>query len=453
VRDRFVPVRVDTDRRPEINDRYNLGGWPTTAFLTPGGEILGGGTFIPADRLVPMLAQVADAYVAREEELRTKAEEVRARRTAERAGIAGGELPDLGAPEWLADRLVEAFDPAHGGFGVEPKYPHAPALVFALRQWRRTGDSRLEMVVRRSLEAMASGGLHDDVEGGFFRYATTRDWALPHTEKILEENAALIRLYLEAAAAFRHPPYAERALDALRYVDATLTDPVDGGFYASQRANRRYYSLPTREARRSHEPPEVDRTIYAGANAAMAAAWLDAAVMTGDTSLRDAAIRAVERVVLGAYRPGSGLAHALGPRAQPPLLADHVAMSGLLLDLAEATGQRPYLELSQELMYYALRTMWDGSSGGFFDVDGSPEGREGDVGLLREPLKPSALNAEAARVLIRLARSADDPSLRDRAVETLAAVAPIVRTLGLLAAPYGLAILELQADAGQQEKS
>jgi uncharacterized protein YyaL (SSP411 family) len=193
--------------------------------------------------------------------------------------------------------------------------------------------------------------------------------------------------------------------------------------------------------------------MYSGANAAMAAAWLDAAIMTGDTSLRDVAIRAVERTVLGAYRPGSGLAHAIGSRAQPPLLADHVAMSGLLLDLAEATGQRPYLELSQELMYYALRTMWDGSSAGFFDVGGSPEGREGDVGLLREPLKPSGLNAEAARVLIRLARSADDPSLRDRAVETLAAVAPVVRTLGLLAASYGLAILELRADAGPQEKS
>ena len=190
VRDRFVPIRVDPDARPDVGERYSLGGWPTTAFLTPDGDILGGETYATPRRMRELLPRVSDAFAAQREELA-------ARRAppAPHPVVPPGAAPDPGIDAWLADRLLSEFDQDHGGFGAGPKRIHAAALDFA-SQCVRAGQEAFVPVVDRTLDAMAWGGLYDHGDGGVFRYCARRDWTEPATEKLLEANAAVLGLFL-----------------------------------------------------------------------------------------------------------------------------------------------------------------------------------------------------------------------------------------------------------------
>src|SRR5262245_29343807 len=226
IRDRFVPVRVDTDQRPDINERYNLGGWPTTAFLTARGEIVTGGTFVPVDRMPGVLARVADAFEKRAVEILERA---KGHGDVERQPPAE---PVTGSDRDLTEAVVSSFDEEYGGFGVEPKFPHAAPLSLAMALYRACGDPRLEYVVGRTLDAMFDDGLWDHVSGGFYRYSTGRGWRLPHREKLLDTNAALLRVYAEAALLFQR----RADLDRCRAIAGFITGALraeGGGYYGS----------------------------------------------------------------------------------------------------------------------------------------------------------------------------------------------------------------------------
>src|SRR4029077_12804096 len=187
VRDRFIPVRVDTDHRPDINERYNLGGWPTTAFLTADGEVLTGGTFIPVDRMRGVLDRVAAAAGRLNEEGAASGAEGGARNAAVDTGVVEYDV-DV---DQLVTSIFATYDDQHGGFGIEPKFPHTAALALATSLYREDEDPRWRRIVERTLDAMFDGGLWDAGGGGFFRYAVTRDWQLPHREKLLGHTPAL----------------------------------------------------------------------------------------------------------------------------------------------------------------------------------------------------------------------------------------------------------------------
>ncbi|MEO6238279.1 MAG: DUF255 domain-containing protein, partial [Vicinamibacterales bacterium] len=209
---RFVAVRVDTDRRPDINERYNLGGWPTTAFLTPSGAIIAGGTFIAADRMTGVLNRVAAAF------------NVRVSAGAAPSAIAAAAQASATGPgdAQLIESIFATFDDAHGGFGTEPKFPHAAPLHLALALFRQTGEDRWRRIVEGSLDAMAERGLWDAEHGGFFRYATTRDWQRPHDGKLLETNAELLRVCAEAALVFERPVDRDRCAAVAAFITTTL---------------------------------------------------------------------------------------------------------------------------------------------------------------------------------------------------------------------------------------
>ncbi len=231
VNDRFVPIRVNADRRPDISDRYSLGGWPTTAFLTTEGEVIGGGTYVTVDRMPSVLERVADAFRSRREEL-----------TTARVRPEAPESDDRPASSDIAAHVFDSFDAEHGGFGTEPKFPLTAPLELALDMYRENQDPALAHIVEATLDAMGWGGLYDELDGGFFRYAATRDWHQPHQEKLLDVNASLLRIYVEASETLRIARYRERAGDVLRYVQTWLADPVDGGWAGSQQADRGYYA-------------------------------------------------------------------------------------------------------------------------------------------------------------------------------------------------------------------
>jgi uncharacterized protein YyaL (SSP411 family) len=425
---RYVPIRVDADRRPDICERYSLGGWPTTAFLTPDGGLLGGGTYVDHERLADVLERVAHAFSSG---------------SHVRVGQTGPEGRPAVAPALTADQLIEridrCYDPEHGGFGGAPKFPHAAPVHLALALYRQQQSHTHRDMAIKTLDAMGWGPLHDDRDGGFFRCSRSGDWTAPEQEKLLDVNAALLDVYVDAFETLQLSRYGERAEDVLRYVQTWLADPVDGGWAGSQRADPEYYSGEAGASGSADTPgPRIDRTLYTSWNAAMASSALKAGRVFGDAGLSEFAIRSLERIVGLCYQPGAGMAHYHDGAPQVRgLLGDQIAMADAQLDAFEATGNVVYRMLAEELVLHALRTLWDESDGGFFDRMVDPEG---DVGLMQDRLKPFAGNCAAARALRRVARLCGRETLVGTADRAVAAVRHEASDAGPIAAELVLAL-------------
>ena len=437
VHERFVPIWVDADRRPDISERYSLGGWPTTAFLTPNARLLGGETYATAERLMELLPKVADAFTRQRTILNAEANEGLGR-IHHPTSLTGGLDPSLDG--WVAKHLLEQFDAEHGGFGTGAKRIHGDALELA-RQYVRAGDSAFVPVVERTLRAMAFGGLYDHRDGGVFRFCARRDWTDPSTEKLLAVNATALRLFLDDDENEAND-WHERAFDILRFVRQTFVQQGSEhvGFSASRRADQGYYTADVDAT--GGLPPPVDASVYADGTALMARAYVRAASVFKDDSLLAFATDAVERVVLDTYERGGGIAHQADASSYVRgLLTDQVRTSAALLDLYTTTAREAYLDMAQELMHFAIRRLWDREVGGFRDRVHDDD----DIGLLHEPLCPYLMNCEAARVLARLALLAEVPAFRERAVSTLASQNAAVRANGVDAASYVVAMRELEA--------
>ena len=439
----LVPVRVDADRRPDVNDRYNLDGWPTTVLLTPSGEMLTGTTYLPPDGLLAMLDEVTSAYASGRTALEQRANAMASARRAGPRPLPLALDPDLSAPDWLAELIVREVDADYGGFGADGKFLHIAALTAGVRHHARTPAAGLGNAVVRTLEALAGSGIRDGVDGGFFRYAASREWMRPHTEKMLGDQVGMVRLFLEAAAVFDRPDWADVAKDTIGYVHHTLADPAEGRFFASQAAHETFYQLPSDASRRGLRAPQVDRTLFTDWTAQAASVWIAAGQMLGDASLTEFGARALDRALVASYRPGEGVAHWVDGRAGVRgLLTDQVYAARALLDLHDATANPTWSAMAEDLLRTALRTLWDDHGGGFFD---RPATGPDALGMLADPLKPLAVNCVAATVLARLARLRGDTDLQQRALDTLRGQTTGYRTQGLFGAPYALAVMEMFA--------
>jgi uncharacterized protein len=422
IHERFIPIRVDADRRPDVSERYSLGGWPTTAWLTPDGEVLSGGTYVGAEQMIALLNQVADAWRDRAPEIRARAASLQhdVPRPPSHEASADRRAPDLAAVDWFRALLLEEFDATHGGFGSGSKYPHAPAMRLALAVAGEDADEAMRQIAEVTLERM--GALWDPANGGFYRYADAPDWGRPGTEKTLEDNAALLGVYLDAAIRLQSDDYRNRAAELVRWVKGTLADEAGGGFYNAQAAVSRV----------------VDRSMYVDRNADMIAALLRAAALFEDPWLRDFALKSLETVILPGYAPGGGVVHEYvgrvpsDPAPTRGLLGDQIRVASSLIWAHVITEQLPYSMLALELVQFAIRTMWDEQAGCFRDRASG-----------ESPVHPFALNCEAACVLNRLATLTGDQTHYDRAIAILGFFAPNYRRHGLFGAPYALATREV----------
>jgi uncharacterized protein len=419
---RFVAVRVDTDRRPDINDRYNLGGWPTTAFLTPDGDLIAGGTFVAADRMPGVLTRVASAFAATAHEEHTATDPVatapgqyvRAARTNHHPAAADAADADDAA---LIEAVFATFDEEYAGFGIEPKFPHTAPLHLAIALFRDSGAERWRTVAERTLDAIAEGDLWDAGAGGFYRYATTRDWRLPHQEKLLETNAELLRVYAEAALVFGRPIDRDRCAAMAAFITGPLRGEL-GGYRGS----------------------DADRMLYMDGNAKAAGALLGAATVLDDSALGREALASFERLVLLCYKPGALLAHySDGVARVRGLLIDQICTVGALLDAYDVSALEPYRMMAEEMARVAVRDLWDEAGGGFFDRAGS----DADIGLLRTRRKPFVVNADAASTLARLESITGETEFRARALGALHAAAEQLDGQGPLIAHYVLAARQL----------
>lgn len=274
----FVPVKVDRDERPDVDARFQSavsaitgqGGWPLTAFLTPEGKLFYGGTYFPPeDRygrpgFPTVLRSVAKFYQEQRSEALRSAEELFEELRGQGGTTPAEELPGRAHLSAAVQTLRRQFDAQHGGFGTAPKFPHPGAIEFLLALHGQGWNPSVEPVIVRTLEGMAEGGVYDHVGGGFHRYSVDARWCVPHFEKMLYDNAELLRAYLHAYAAFSRPLFRETAEGILRFTDEVLADRERGGFGTSQDADvdlhddGNYFTWTVEEIREVLTPEEAE---------------------------------------------------------------------------------------------------------------------------------------------------------------------------------------------------
>ena len=257
----FVNIKVDREERPDLDQIYQLvvqlmgqnGGWPLTVFLTPEKKPFFGGTYFPPhDRygmpgFPKVLQAISSAYRDRRGEVDLQAAEL-TRAIAQvtlvgteekKGGADAASVQAMSAKERLAQaaaKLSPRFDARHGGFGSRPKFPNTMSVDLLLRYAVLDGDVPARAHVAITLDAMRAGGIYDHLGGGFHRYSTDERWLVPHFEKMLYDNALLLRLYTDGARGLEEPRYAETVREIATYVTREMTD-AGGGFYATQDAD------------------------------------------------------------------------------------------------------------------------------------------------------------------------------------------------------------------------
>ena len=247
----FVSVKVDREERPDIDSIYMTavqamtghGGWPMTVFLTPDGKPFYGGTYFPPEDRGGMpsfprvLEAISDAYSNNRNEVLQNTEHLLDRmRQMSAVGQQGFEPLTDEVMRLAMRKAASDFDPRHGGFGLQPKFPQPMTYEFLLRHYLRTEDSEALHMVELTLQRMATGGIYDQIGGGFHRYSTDAFWLVPHFEKMLYDNALLVRLYLHAYQITGNPMYRRIVEETLEYVMREMTSP-EGGFYSAQDAD------------------------------------------------------------------------------------------------------------------------------------------------------------------------------------------------------------------------
>jgi hypothetical protein len=443
INERYVPIRVDNDERPDVNRRYNMGGWPTTAFLTPDGEIVHGATYVPPDAMRAYLTQVADLWSSQRSELARRVAEMREKENEAR-GPKSGDL-SLEMVDHVGALVRGQYDPQFGGFGREPKFPQPKLLRFLLDEYRRFAYPELTTMLHRTLGLMAGSGMYDHIEGGFFRYSTTRQWEIPHYEKMLEDNAQLLSIYAEAHRTFPDAGYDRVVRDVVRWMDAVLWQPDRGLWAGSQDADERYYLLDAAEERAKHGAPFVDRTAYTGWNALAASASWSAWSALGDDALDTRAhdaMGAIARRLWDAQTKTLSHFDADAGAKVVDLLEDVAANLAANLDAYE-TGRHPGALGGAKRMAITLRDrLEDREGGGFFDA---PETRS-EPGRLARRERPIEENALAADGLLRLAALAGEDEWRELALRALRSFAGEYRQWGQFAASYANAVARALAE-------
>ena len=475
----FICIRVDADKNPHIQGRYLAGGWPTSAFLTPRRDIIVAGTYMYPEDFRSLANRVSEHYSHKKGELYARMARYKIERGIERERQRPpkeGLMEEI--PREVFHFIKEFFDPVHGGFGTEPKFPQPEVIEFLIKESLFNPPAGETNVLdglgmaQKGLDGMMKGELWDAVEKGFFRYCTKADWTVPHYEKMLEGNAGLLKDYLLGYQATGNESYRVIAEGILHYTGTCLYSP-GGGFYGSQDADEEYYHLDA-QGRSKAIPPVVDECIYTNWNGQIISQYLLAYQSLGHKSASgglEKATRTLNFLKERAYRKGHGMRHYTvigeggkatldkandrrlkpaatevvgeGDRTTPDkglggLLTDQVYTVEALLTAYQTTAKREYLQWATDLIDYTITALGDRTSGGFFDVSEEVASIEG----LSSREKPFLENSAAARALIRLFYLTGQERYKKEALNVLRAFLDIYKDYSPQAATFALAVRE-----------
>jgi uncharacterized protein YyaL (SSP411 family) len=420
----FIPVRLEESQRPDVDLRYNQNGWPTIAFLAPSGGHLASVNYTPPDeftgllvRLVDYCRKNADAFAA----------------TVTPAVNAAEPPPPLTAAvvEEIAGMLEGLADAEFGGFGGDLKLLHPEATDFLLHRYAVTGERWCLDHAVLTLDQLHASPTFDRKDGGFFRYSSRRDWREPHPEKLLADQAALLRNYLRAYLVGGNERHRDVAGAIIDYLNGPLSEPMLAPFFAGCQD----YVRDEAGELRSY----LDTYVYCDANALAASALFDAWWLLGREDCRDRALAVTEAIWRDLRAPDGGMYHYRddAPRV-PGLLTDLVATGQLLLDAYASVGEASYLEGASALADHLLARYRNGD-GGFHDTS------ETGPGNLAYPLTLLTQNAAASAFLRRLADLGGDEERRRWALWALQPFAAAHRQHGAFAAGLGDALARLLA--------
>ncbi len=317
----FVPIKVDREERADVDAVYmtavlsftGSGGWPMSVWLTPDREPFFAGTYFPPrdgvrgarHGFLSVLKEMASSYAADPEAVRRDAKTFAARMKKLAATDAAGDMPPPSVVTAAVAAAARRFDPDHGGMRGAPKFPSSFPVRLLLRHARRAGDTASSRMATETLDHMATGGIHDQIGGGFHRYATDARWRIPHFEKMLYDNALLATTFLEAGQAIAPPSGESRhfaiAREVLDYLLREMRAP-DGTFFAATDADSLAPSGKREEGWFFTWTPAEVQAALDGDAALAALAYFD---VTPAGNLDG-------RTVLATPRPAADVAQALG---------------------------------------------------------------------------------------------------------------------------------------------
>lgn len=432
VADSFIPVHVDSERRPDVNQRFGTGAWPTIAWLTPDGELIAHDNFLDTAELHVRLERIRDAWRTDKQNIQRRIGELWAQ-TDDRSSQSADSLR-IEMVDDISAAIYKQFDHEHGGFGEGIKFPHAEALDFALVQVQKRDDQRMRDVVTLTLDKMMESPLHDTVDGGFFRFSHTPDWHSPNYEKLLEQNALLLRSYLEAYQVFGNEAYRKTSEGIVRWMLDVMRDEHSGSFAGSQDGDSDYY-VSSAEQRRDKEAPAIDRTVYCDANAIAASSLFKAAAVLQRPELADHGSSAL-RFLLDNLFDGKDVYHYWdGTYHLAGMLGDQAHLIRALIDASQNTGDADLLVPAEKIAARAIDQN-KSKAGGFYDILHDPDSQ----GPMRRRNRSILDNGAMAESLMRLSYLSRQPELYEEATTSLQAFASDYREYGYYVAGYGRAV-------------
>jgi len=247
--DAFVCIKVDREERPDIDNIYMTasrlatggGGWPLSVIITPDKKPFFTATYIPRESvygkmgMLELIPRIKELWISQRDEILQSADQF-AEALRKNAQYEGGDVLSERILHSAFEQFEASYDSRFGGFGQAPKFPSPHNLMFLLRYWKRSGNSKALEMVEKTLSEMRRGGIYDHIGYGFHRYSTDPQWLLPHFEKMLYDQALLAMAYLEACQATGNDEYARTAREVFEYVMRDMTDP-GGGFYSAEDAD------------------------------------------------------------------------------------------------------------------------------------------------------------------------------------------------------------------------
>ena len=495
----FINIKVDMEERPDVDQIYmnfvqlttGRGGWPMNVFLTPEKLPFFGGTYFPPAPRYGMpswqqiLMSIAEAYRERRDELQKSAFEMAGElRRMSIVEAASGAL-SLEMLDAAFASFTRTFDVVNGGFGGAPKFPAAMSLEFLLRYHHRTGDAMALSIVTHTLDKMARGGIYDQLGGGFHRYAVDAIWLVPHFEKMLYDNAQLIRVYLHAFQVTGNEFYKCIAVETLEYVRREMLDE-SGGFYSTQDADSEgvegkffvwtpgeiveilgeengrefcaYFDVTPSgnfegenilninpvvaaarvdsferdrrklfDEREKRIKPFRDEKVLTAWNGLMLAAFADAAGVLGNEEYLQIAKENAAFIQRELQRDGRLLRTWKDGKAKlNGYIEDYANVADGLIELFQVSGDLEYLTEARRLADLMITEFWDVQNGGFFFTSNDHEELVVRNKDFYDNATPSG-NSVAADVLLKLAKLTGDEKYERFAVTVLRLAASQIR--------------------------
>ncbi len=489
----FICIKADREERPDLDHIYmdavqaltGSGGWPLNVFLTPELKPFYGGTYFPPKRMynrpswTEILLQIAKIFREKNNEINSQAENLTAylHESGSLNGLKTDEnfLPDKEMIRGAFQNLIKPADREWGGFGQAPKFPQTFSLQFLLAYSYLTGDKLARDHVKLSLDAMLSGGIYDQVGGGFARYSTDREWKVPHFEKMLYDNALLVSLYSDAFLFTGEQAYREIIEETMQFILREMTDP-EGGFYAaidadSEGVEGKFYTWKNQELenilgrdaknfsayyqatetgnwehtnilfrkigdgkngpdkkefeknrqmllanRDKRIRPGLDDKILLGWNALMNTACSKAFAATGKEDYRQMAIRNMNFLysnLIAGEKEGFHHSWKNKPSGQPAFLDDYAGMIRALIQLQEITGERDWLNKAKTLAELVLERFSATESPLFYFASGE----QADLVIRKKEIYDGATpsgNSIMAQNLLHLSVLFDIPDWKQR---------------------------------------